>query len=31
MTDKPYKKFYLMVQGYNDTKKMALLTKAPTI
>ena len=30
-TDKPYKKSRLVVQGYNDTEKTALLTQAPTI
>ena len=31
MTNKPYEKFHLVVQSYNDTKKMALLTQASTI
>ena len=30
-TDKPYEKSRLIVQGYNDTEKTALLTQAPTI
>lgn len=30
-TDKPYKKSCLVIQGYNDTEKMALLTQASTI
>ncbi len=30
-TNKSYEKSRLMVQSYNDTKKMALLTQVPTI
>ena len=30
-TNKPYKKSGLVVQGYNNTEKIALLTQAPTI
>ncbi len=30
-TNKPYEKSRLVIQGYNDTEKTALLTQAPTI
>ena len=30
-TDKPYKKSCLVIQGYNNTEKTALLTQAPKI
>ena len=30
-TSKPYEKSRLVVQGYNDAEKMAILTQAPTI
>ena len=31
VTDKPYEKYRLVIQGYNDTEKTALLTQAPAI
>lgn len=31
ITDKLYKKSRLVIQDYNNIKKMALLTQAPTI